>query len=76
MMHPKTITPLKCATIHREVEKTGDYTVVCTLKRPILNALAKFSFKIIPSTALEPQYLTRETGSPQPDRTGPYMLRP
>src|SRR5437870_10219280 len=49
MMHPKTITPLKVRyEFIEKVEKTGDYTVLITLKRPILNALAKFSFKIIP----------------------------
>src|SRR6266850_4018603 len=39
MMHPKTITPLKVRyEFIEKVEKAGDYTVVCTLKRPILNA--------------------------------------
>ena len=34
MMHPKTITPLKVRyEFIEKVEKTGDYTVVCTLKR-------------------------------------------
>src|SRR5437867_12183782 len=62
MMHPKTITPLKVRyEFIEKIEKTGDYTVVCTLKRPILNALAKFSFKIIPRHGpSNPQYLTRE----------------
>src|SRR6059036_2098464 len=50
MMHPKTITPLKVRYefIERFV-KVDDATVRFTLKRPILNALAKFSFKIIPA---------------------------
>src|SRR5258705_2456450 len=78
MMHPKSITPL---TVRYEfiekVEKTGDYTVVCTLKRPILNALAKFSFKIIPRHGpSNPQYLTREDRfAHSPIGTGPYMLQ-
>ena len=78
MMHPKTITPLKVRyEFIEKVEKTGDYTVVFTLKRPILNALAKFSFKIIPRHGpANPQYLTREDPFVRnPIGTGPYMLR-
>src|SRR5882757_7495484 len=78
MMHPKTITPLKVRyEFIEKIEKTGDYTVVCTLKRPILNALAKFSFKIIPKHGpANPQYLTREDRfAHSPIGTGPYMLQ-
>src|SRR2546428_9679778 len=78
MMHPKTITPLKVRyEFIEKVEKTGDYTVVITLKRPILNALAKFSFKIIPRHGpANPQYLTREDRfAHSPIGTGPYMLQ-
>src|SRR5258705_12755086 len=78
MMHPKTITPLKERyEFIEKVEKTGDYTVVCTLKRPILNALAKFSFKIIPKHGpWNPQSLTREDRlAHSPIGTGPYMLQ-
>ncbi len=78
MMHPKTITPLKVRyEFIEKVEKTGDYTVVITLKRPILNALAKFSFKIIPRHGpANPQYLTREDRfARSPIGTGPYMLQ-
>ena len=78
MMHPKTITPLKVRyEFIEKIEKTGDYTVVCTLKRPILNALAKFSFKIIPKHGpSNPQYLTREDRfAHSPIGTGPYMLQ-
>ena len=62
MMHPKTITPLKVRYEFIErVEKIDDYTVKFTLKRPILNALAKFTFKIIPKHGpANPPYLTRE----------------
>jgi len=50
MMHPKTITPLKVRyEFIEKVEKLDDSTVRFTLKRPILNALAKFSFKVIPA---------------------------
>src|SRR5258706_14424180 len=78
MMHPRTITPLKVRyEFIEKVEKTGDYTVVITLKRPILNALAKFSFKIIPKHGPStPQYLTREDRfAHSPIGTGPYMLQ-
>ena len=78
MMHPKTITPLKVRYefIHT-AEKVDDYTVKFTLKRPILNALAKFSFKVIPkhgpSNSL---YLTREDPFVRnPIGTGPYLLK-
>ncbi len=78
MMHPKTITPLKVRyEFIEKVEKTGDYSVVFTLKRPILNALAKFSFKIIPKHGpANSQYLTREDPFVQhPIGTGPYILK-
>src|SRR5438132_6546461 len=62
MMHPKTITPLKVRyEFIEKVEKLGDHSVQFTLKRPILNALAKFSFKVIPKHGpSNPLYLTRE----------------
>ncbi|HEX9021047.1 MAG TPA: ABC transporter substrate-binding protein [Nitrospirota bacterium] len=78
MMHPKTITPLKVRYEFIEsVEKLDDYTVRITLKRPILNALAKFSFKIIPKHGPANQlYLTRDDHFVQsPIGTGPYLLK-
>ena len=78
MMHPKTITPLKVRyEFIEKVEKTGEHSVVFTLKRPILNALAKFSFKIIPRHGpRNPQFLTREDPFVRaPIGTGPYILR-
>lgn len=78
MMHPKTITPLKVRYEFIEgVEKIDDYAVKFTLKRPILNALAKFSFKIIPRHGpANPLYLTREDPFVQnPIGTGPFMLK-
>jgi len=78
MMHPKTITPLKVRyEFIEKVEKSGDNAVVFTLKRPILNALAKFSFKIIPKHGpANSQYLTREDPFVQhPIGTGPYILK-
>lgn len=78
MMHPKTITPLKVRYEFIEtVTKLDDYTVQFTLKRPILNALAKFSFKIIPKHGPEnTEFLSREDPFVQkPIGTGPYILR-
>lgn len=78
MMHPKTITPLKVRfEFIEKVEKLDDYSVRFTLKRPVLNALAKFSFKIIPKHGPKnPAYLTREDPFvQQPIGTGPYILK-
>ena len=78
MMNPKTITPLKVRyEFIEKVEKTDDYTVVFTLKRPILNALAKFTFKIIPRHGpANHEYLTREDPFVRsPIGTGPYMVK-
>ena len=78
MMHPKTITPLKVRfEFIEKAEKIDDYTVRFTLKRPVLNALAKFSFKIIPRHGPKnPLYLTREDPFVQhPIGTGPYILK-
>ncbi len=78
MMHPKTITPLKVRyEFINTVEKLDDYTVKFTLKRPILNALAKFSFKVIPKHGpSNPLYLTREDPFVRnPIGTGPYLLK-
>jgi peptide/nickel transport system substrate-binding protein len=78
MMHPKTITPLKVRyEFINTVEKLDDYTVKFTLKRPILNALAKFSFKVIPKHGPNnPLYLTREDPFVRnPIGTGPYVLK-
>ncbi len=78
MMHPKTITPLKVRyEFISTAEKLDDYTVKFTLKRPILNALAKFSFKVIPKHGpSNPLYLTREDPFVRnPIGTGPYRLK-
>jgi len=78
MMHPKTITPLKVRyEFIDNVEKINDYTVKFTLKRPILNALAKFSFKVIPKHGpSNPLFLTRDDHFVQnPIGTGPYILK-
>jgi peptide/nickel transport system substrate-binding protein len=78
MMHPNTITPLKVRYEFIEsVTKIDDHTVSFTLKRPILNALAKFSFKIIPQHGPQnKEFLTREDPFVQnPIGTGPYRLK-
>ena len=77
MMHPKTITALKVRyEFIDKVEKVDDYTLRFTLKRPILNALAKFSFKIIPQHGpRNPNFLTRDDPFVQnPIGTGPYIF--
>lgn len=77
MMHPKTITPLKVRyEFIAGVEKLDDYSIRFNLKRPVLNALAKFSFKIIPKHGpANSSYLTRDDPFVQnPIGTGPYML--
>ena len=68
MMHPKTITPLKVRyEFIASAAMTDEYTIQFVLKRPILNALAKFSFKIIPKHG---------PANPQkPIGTGPYILK-
>ena len=78
MMHPQTITPLKVRYEFIDtVTKIDDYTVQFTLKRPILNALARFSFKIIPKHGLQnSEFMTREDPFVQrPIGTGPYILK-
>ncbi len=78
MMHPKTVTPLKVRyEFVSEVKKLDDQTVRFTLKRPILNALPKFTFKIIPEFGpANAAFLTRNDPFVQhPIGTGPYMYR-
>jgi peptide/nickel transport system substrate-binding protein len=77
MMHPKSITSLKVRyEFIEKAEKIDDHTVSFTLKRPILNALAKFSFKIIPQHGpTNTQFLTRDDPFAQnPIGTGPYQI--
>ena len=78
MMHPQTITALKVRYEFIDtVTKIDDYTVEFELKRPILNALAKFSFKIIPKHGPQnSEFLIREDPFVQnPIGTGPYVLK-
>ena len=78
MMHPQTITPLKVRyEFIEKVTKLDDHTVAFTLKRPILNALAKFSFKVIPKHGPQnSEFLSRDDAFVQhPIGTGPYILK-
>lgn len=78
MMHPKTITPLKVRyEFIQGAEKVNDYTVKFTLKRPVLNALAKFTFKVIPKHGpANPDFLTRDDPFVRnPIGTGPYIFK-
>ncbi|MFZ3065168.1 MAG: ABC transporter substrate-binding protein [Nitrospirota bacterium] len=78
MMHPKTITPLKLRyEFIQEAKKIDSHAVQFVLKRPILNALAKFTFKIIPKHGPQnPEFLTRDDPFVQnPVGTGPYYLK-
>jgi len=77
MMHPKTISPLKVRyEFIEDVKKINDHEVKFILKRPVLNALAKFTFKIIPKHGPDnPVYLTRTDSFVQnPIGTGPYRI--
>ena len=77
MSHPKTVTPLKVRYEFIEaVEKVDARTVRFTLKRPVLNALAKFTFKILPAHGPANPYLTREDPFVRnPIGTGPYRFK-
>ncbi|HKC11690.1 MAG TPA: ABC transporter substrate-binding protein, partial [Vicinamibacteria bacterium] len=58
---PKTLTPLKAAyELVAEARKLDAQTVEITLKRPIVNALGRLSFKVVPTFALKnPDFLSR-----------------
>ena len=54
MMTPKTVKSLQSRySFISSVKKIDDYTVVFMLKKPLLNVLGRFSFKILPSFLLE-----------------------
>lgn len=78
MMHPRTVTPLKVRyEFISEVKKLDQYTVRFTLKRPIMNALPKFTFKIIPEFGpANAAFLGRDDPFVQnPIGTGPYRYK-
>lgn len=77
MMHPKTITPLKVRyEFIDSITKIDSHTVEFQLKRPVLNALAKFTFKIIPKHGPDNSvYLSRDDSFvKQPIGTGPFRI--
>ncbi len=78
MMHPRTVTPLKVRyEFIDKAEKVDANTVRFTLKRPIMNALPKFTFKIIPEFGpANAAYLGRDDAFVQhPIGTGPYRYK-
>jgi len=79
MMHPKTLTSLQSRyNFIRTAWKKDTHTVVFKLKKPILNVLGRFSFKILPSFLLEDiSYLKGDEDLilyKHPIGTGPYMF--
>jgi peptide/nickel transport system substrate-binding protein len=79
MMHPSTITSLQSRyNFISSVQKIDSSTVVFTLKKPILNVLGRFSFKIMPAFLLNNiSYLRGDEDLilyKHPVGTGPYMF--
>jgi peptide/nickel transport system substrate-binding protein len=75
--NPRTLTPLKAPyELVADVRKIDAQTVEITLKRPIVNALGRLSFKVVPPFALKrPDSLTRDDPFVQsPTGTGPFQL--
>jgi peptide/nickel transport system substrate-binding protein len=79
MMNPKTVTALQSRySFINSVKKIDDYTVVFMLKKPLLNVLGRFSFKILPSFLLENVTFLRGNEDlfiyKHPVGTGPYRF--
>jgi peptide/nickel transport system substrate-binding protein len=79
MMHPKTLTALYSRyNFIERVEKEGDYKIVFYLKKPLLNVMGRFSFKIMPSFLLDGVDFLRGDEdlflSKHPIGTGPYLF--
>ncbi len=79
MMHPNTITSLQSRyNFIASVKKIDDYTVMFKLKKPVLNVLGRFSFKILPAYLLRGvSYLRGDEDLSiykHPIGTGPYMF--
>jgi peptide/nickel transport system substrate-binding protein len=75
--NPKTVSSMRLRYEFIEaVRKHDDHHVEVVLKRPVLNALGKLTFKIIPKHVLEGRdFLTRTDPFVQnPVGTGPYRL--
>ena len=76
--HPRTLTPLKAPyELISDVRKIDDRTIEIDLKRPIVNALGRLSFKIVPTSALKrPDFLSRDDPFVQrPIGTGAFRLK-
>ncbi len=77
IQNPKTLTPLKAPyELVADARKLDAQTVEITLKRPVVNALGRLSFKVVPTFALKrPDFLTRDDPFVQePAGTGPFQL--
>ena len=79
MMNPKTITSIQSRySFISSVKKINDYKIQFKLKKPILNLLGRFSFKILPSFMLKGyNYLRGDENLliyKHPIGTGPYMF--
>jgi peptide/nickel transport system substrate-binding protein len=75
--HPRTLTSLKAPyELVSEARKIDAQTLEITLKRPIVNALGRLSFKVIPPFTLKnPEYLSRDDPFAQsPVGSGPFQL--
>jgi peptide/nickel transport system substrate-binding protein len=77
IQNPRTLTPLKAAyELVADARKLDAQTVEITLKRPVVNALGRLSFKVIPTFALKrPDTISRDDPFVQdPVGTGPFQL--
>ncbi len=77
IQNPKTLTPLKAPyELVAGARKLDAQTVEVTLKRPVVNALGRLSFKVVPTFALKrPDFLSRDDPFAQePVGTGPFQL--
>jgi len=75
--HPRTMTPLKAPyELVGDARKLDEHTVEITLKRPMVNALGRLAFKVVPTAALKrPDFLGRDDPFVQdPVGTGPFQL--
>ena len=79
MMNPKTLTSIQSRyNFIDHVKKINNYQIQFKLKKPLLNVLGRFSFKIMPSFMLEGyNYLRGDENLliyKHPIGTGPYMF--
>jgi peptide/nickel transport system substrate-binding protein len=75
--NPRTLTPLKAPyELVADARKLDANTVEIALKRPVVNALGRLSFKVVPTFALKrPDFLTRDDPFVQePIGTGAFQL--